>query len=239
MKKDNKEKITKNLEFTTKKIDTILNSSLVIAIFMIYDGIKYIINPSKGIISLTKGIGLSVFLASTIILITDIINKKKEVKDYAFIISIIIFSVIIYFFPKVFSNSIRIILAIFIILDALINIFNIKKLDKLSESLTNQENKIKDRFNKDGKTKDFNKGVVIRKVDRVLNPLDNLIEKANQNIRLYLILNNISIVLGVLLLFNNSITILVCGIALVYTGVVDLLIYIRSVRLSNKKKKSN
>jgi hypothetical protein len=43
------DKISKNIDYTSKKIDTIMHSRLIIAIFMIVDGIGYIIDHNRTI----------------------------------------------------------------------------------------------------------------------------------------------------------------------------------------------
>ena len=232
------DKISKNIDYTTKKIDTVMNSRLIIAIFMIVDGIGYIIDNNRTMESMSKGVGESVFLASLTILITNITTNKRDFKSIAFPINMMIFSGVIYLFPKNFSFNIRVLIAIIIIFNALINIFNIRKLDRLSASLSYTQKKLKKELEQDEKSKEFDKGVILRKISKLLDPVGNLIEKANTNVHLYIMLNNVSIILGVLLLLNDNITVVVCGIVLIYTGIFDLLMFLRSVRLARKDKEA-
>jgi dolichol kinase len=187
---------------------------------------------------MTKGIGQSVFLASLTILLTNIFTKKRDYKSIIVPISVMIFSGIIYLYPNIFSFNIRVLFAIIIIFNALINILTIRKLNKISASLTYTEKKLKKELEQDEKSKEYDKGVILRKITKLLDPLGELIEKANKKVHLYIMLNNISILLGILLFLNDTITIVVCGIALLNTGLFDLLMFLRSVRLSRKNKEA-
>ena len=102
-----------------------------------------------------------------------------------------------------------------------------KEIDKVT-------NKIKDKFNNDKSKIDFDKGSFLKSVNKLAEPINNVLEKMDDKPILYLILNVISIVLGILLLTKDNATIVLCGIILVYTGIFDAFMYLRSRRLSKK-----
>lgn len=238
MKKLSIDNISKNIDYTSKKIDNIMHKRLIVAVFMIVEGFDYIIHSNKTTISMSRGVGEAVFLAALFILITNIADKKRDLKSILFPIFMMLFSGFIYLNPKMFSYNIRILLALLIIFNALINIFNIRKLNKVSASLSYVDKKIKGKLEQDNNSKKYDKGVILRKASRFLDPLGNLIEKANKHYHLYMMLNNISIFLGILLLTKDNITVVVCGIIFIYTGIFDLLMFFRSFRLSRKSKET-
>ena len=232
------DKVVQNAEFTINKVDTVLNSRLVIAVIMIIDGIGYINNYDRTLVSMSKGIAEAVFIASALILITNLTTNKKDLKSILIPIIMMIISVIVRFNPNIISFNFRILFALIIIINALINIFNIRKLDRLSASLSFTKKKIKKDLQEDEKSKEYDFGVVLRKITYLLDPVGDLIEKTNKHVHIYILLNNISIILGILLLLNNNTTIVLCGIILIYTGLIDLFVFLRSVRLARKNKEA-
>ena len=238
-KKLNKENISKNINFTSKKIDIILHSKLILAVFMILDGVNFIMYPDKSMYGMAQTVASTAFLAAGAIIIAYIKTDKKDIKTLTLPIIMLVVSGVIFIFPKPFALNLRLIIALFIILNGLINIFNIQKLDKVSASLSFAEDKIKGKLDKGAEAESSNSKVTIGQASRLLDPISNVIEKANKKIYLYLILNIISIFLGILLFTSDNITIIVCGIILLYTGLFDLLMYLRSRRLEKKSKKVN
>ena len=83
--------------------------------------------------------------------------------------------------------------------------------------------------------KDVNEGIEEQK-DRFLNPLKNIIDKSSKFSILYIIINIISIILAAQLLMFSNFSIIVWGIILIYTGISDLLVSIRTMNISKKLK---
>ena len=238
-KKINKENISKNIDFTSKKIDIILHSKLILAAFMILDGISFIMYPDNSMNGMAQTVASCAFIAAGAIIISYIKAEKRDIKTLTLPILMLVISAIIFLFPKPFAMNLRLIIAIFIILNGLINIFKIKKLDNVSASLSFAENKIKGKLDKGAEAESDNSKVTIGQTARLLDPLSNFIEKANKKYYLYLILNIISIFLGILLFTSDNITIVVCGVILLYTGSFDLLMYIRSRILEKMNKEKS
>ena len=236
MDKTKIKKITENIEYVSQKIDTIMQNRLIIAIFMIVDGICLIIDPIDKMEFIAKVIAFSAILASSTVIITNIKSKARNIKSIVMASIMIIICAGIIIFPEILAINVKVLIAIFIIFNGLINIFNIMKLDKLSSYISNTENKIKNKFDKNEKDKGFNKGVVLEQTEKISNPLNNFIEKTNKNSILYFILNIISVILGIVLLTTDTTALILCGIILIYTGTFDLLIFVKSKKLSKKLK---
>lgn len=236
MKKNEFKKITAKVNDASKQVDSIMHNRLIIAILMIVDGINFIIKPMNSMSLMARIVAIYVFGASVALIITNIKSKNRDIKSIVIAIIMIIICVIIFIFPNSFAINLKLLSAIFIILNGLINIFNIKKLDKIALSLSYTENKIKDKFDKDKNDIDLKKGVILEQTEKVINPINNVIEIVNKESILYYVLNIISVILGVLLLTADNITFTICGVILIYTGAFDVLMFVKSKQLSKKLK---
>lgn len=229
-------KIKENIEYKSRKIESIMHNRLFLAIFMIIDGICFIINPEDKMEFTAIFVGLCVFLTASGVLITNIKSKYKDIKSITIAGIMIIFSVFAIIYPSLLAMNIRIILAIFIILNGLINISNTLRIDKISSHLSNTENKIKNDFAKYEKEMDLNKDSILQEVEKVTNPVNSFIDKVSSKSILYFILNGISIILGLFLFTAANLTLVVCGVILVYTGLSDLLMLAKSINLATRLK---
>ena len=236
MNKNGSKKIIEKIENIINQLGCMMSSRLFIALFMIIDGISFMINPKSTMRSMAQTVALCAFIASSGILITTIKTDKRNIKTIIMTILMMIICVFVFINPKFFAQNLRILLAIFIILNGLINIFNILKLDKISSNLTYTENQLKNKFTEGKKQKEFDKEVILTQTGRLVNPVINFIEQASGNTILYLMLNIISVILGIFVFIADDVSFLICGIILIYTGIFDLLIFIRAKNLSRKAK---
>lgn len=229
-------KITQNIDYISKKVDTIMNSRLIISIFMIVDGVCLIIDPINKMEFTAQFVAFCALWASFATLATNFKPEKRNLKSIIIATIIIIICIYLMIFPHILAINLRMLLAIFIIFNGLINIFNIIKLDKISSYILDTENDIKRKFEKNETHIFFNKDVIIEQTEKISNPFNNFIKKVNEKSILYFILNNISVILGIILFTTDKITFIVCGLILIYTGAFDLLMFIKSVKLSKRLK---
>lgn len=227
-------KITEKIDDASKKVDSIMHNRLIIAIFMIVDGINFVINPVNSMEFMARTVALLALFAAGAIVVTNM--KSKNIDKKSTIISSVTMIVCIYLliFPKILAINIRVLSAIFIISNGLINIFNVTKMDKISNFMINTENDIKSKLDNNEINKNFDKGILKEQTDKVLNPLTNVVEKANKKSWLYLVLNIIYVILGIFLFTTNNGTLIICGIILIYSGVCDFLMFTKSIKLSKK-----
>ena len=236
MVKSKLKNITDTVEIISKKVYSIMHNRLIIAVFMIVDGICFIIDPTNKMEFTSQMVALSALLASFAVLTTNISSKKRNLKYIILAIIIIIICIYLLIFPKILAINLRVLFAIFIILNGLINIFNIIKLDRLSNYISNTEDKLKNKFEEGETAKTFNNGAILEETEKFINPFEDFIEKSSKNSILYFILNIISVILGIVLFTNNNITLILCGLILIYTGISDLLMFIKSMKLSKRLK---
>lgn len=240
MKNKHFDDIIKKIENTTKKVDVIMRNRLIIAAFLIIDGINFILNPTRSISDMARFVALFVFIASATAIITNISAKKKDLKSIIISSISIVISILIFIFPRFMALYIRMILSLFIIVNGLINIFNVLKLDKASSYIRNIENKVKEIVHKGRIEENFEKGIKeqTKRVTRPLNELMDITEKVSYSY-LYLVINVISIILGVLLLIWSNITIVIWGVIFIFLGTSDFLMATKSMNISKKLKEKD
>ena len=231
-----------NLDSTIKKVvdisnkaNIIMRNRIIIAIFLIVDGITFILNPSASIIGMTRNIIKFVLLASFSSLITNISSKSKDMKSIILSLITIILGIIIFIFPNVISEYIQVLFALFVIYDGVINILNTLKLNKLSGYTQIVVKKFDNIVNIKNVNKDFDEGMEEQK-ERFINPLKNIVTKTNKYGILYIITNIASVILGVLLLMFSNISIIIWGEIFIYTGITDLMVAIRTMNILKKIK---
>ena len=240
----------KKVEGLSSKIDVIMRNRMIIAIFLIVDGITFILNPNGSLPGMAQNIILLMLLAALSVLITALSSKKKDRRTI--IISTIILAVggFFYFYPDLIAAYIQLLLSLFIIYDGLKNIANVLNLDIVSKCTDFVVEKFSRIFNKKAKKdgiKDsgeeqfkevddnINEGMEQQK-KKLIAPLKGFIDKTNKSSILYIIINIASIVLGIMVLVLPDVSMMIWGIIFLYTGLSNLLMSMRSMRLSKKLK---
>ena len=222
------------IEKVSKQIDSMMHNRLVLSILMISDGVWFIIDPKYQMDFTSRIIAFFAIVASVTIIITNIKSKKKDTKSLIIATIMTIASIYFLIFPRLLSLNLRILIAIFIISNGLINIFNVTKLNRISSQIVGTENAIKEKLDND--ETDDKEGILVEQTEKVVNPLRRFIDKTKGKSILYFILNIISIILGIILLTANRVTYVIIGLILIYTGLSDLLMYLKTRKVSRKVK---
>lgn len=234
-KKLNFDGTMKKVENISNKADVIMRNKLIIAIFLIVDGITFIMNPNNSLAEMARNIILLVLLASFSSLITNIAAKPKDLKSIIVSIVITVIVIILYIYPDLISAYIQLVFALIIIFDGVINIFNALNLNKLSGYTQGIAKKFNGMVNNKNVDKNFNEGIEEQK-EKLMNPLKNIVGKTNKSSILYIIANIASIILGILLIVFSDISMTLWGIIFIYTGFSDLLGAMRTMNISKKIK---
>ena len=235
LKKLNFDSAIKKVENITNKADVIMRNKLIIAIFLIVDGITFILNPNASLAGMARNIIIIVLLASFSILITNICSKPRDMKSIIISAVIVLIGIITFIYPDLISAYIQVLFALFIIYDGVMNILNTLHFNKLSgytQAIAEKFDKI---INRKNANKNFNEGIDEQK-EKFINPLKNIVNKTNKSSVLYIITNIASIILGMLLLLFSNISIVVWGIIFIYTGISDLLVAMKTMDISKKIK---
>lgn len=231
-------KITEKIEETSKKFDVIMRNRLTIAILLIVDGVNFIINPGGTIEFIARMIIFFVFIASCSVVITNFSSNKRDVKSLAISSSIIIVCIAGLIFPKVFATYLKIVLALFIAYDGIINISNTLKLNKLLEHTKEIGNTVRSMSKTKEISKELDEGIEEQK-EKFEKVLNGVINKTDKVPFLYLGANIISVILGVLLLIVPEISMSLWGIIFIYTGISNLLVAMRTMNISKKIKEKD
>ena len=235
VKKLNFDNTIKKAEGISNKVNVIMRNKLIIAIFLIVDGIIFIFNPNNSLAEMARKVILIVLLASFSTLIANIASETKDLKSIIISIVITLTVIILYIYPDLISAYIQLVFDIIIVFDGVINILNALNLNKLSEYTQKIAKKYDNIVNNKKTDKNFKDGMEEQK-ERLINPLKKIVGKTNKFSILYIIANIASVILGVVLIVCPNISMIVWGIIFIYTGTSDLLIAMRTMNISKKIK---
>lgn len=223
------------IEDMSNKINIIMRNRLIIAILLIVDGINFILNPNGSMRDMARGIAFVVLIGSFTLLITNLFSKNKSIKTIIISLFVIIVCAISIIYPNFIANYIKFILALIIIFNGILNVLNILKLDKLKVYTFYFEKQIKGLIHEANISQEFEDGVK-EQTDRIINSVNDVVKKSNKNSYFSLIVNIISIVLGVLLFILPNITVITFGVIFLYTGILDFAMVFKSRNIAKKIK---
>ncbi|MBQ3413437.1 DUF308 domain-containing protein [Candidatus Saccharibacteria bacterium] len=241
----------KKVEGISNKVDIIMRNRLIVAIFLIVDGITFMLNPDTTLAGMAKNIILLILLAAASVLITNLAVKAKDVKTIVISIAIIVIGIVFYIYPDFIAAYIQLLLSLFIIYGGVMNIINTLhlsgKLSKYTQAITRKYNKIVSSHKKESKEKieqkeklkeidtSINNGLEEQK-EKMTAPLKKLTDKTSKHAGLYIITNAASIILGIVLLAFPDVSMMVWGIIFLYVGLSNLIVAIKAMNLSKKIK---
>ena len=239
----------KKVENISNKVDIIMRNRLIIAFFLIVDGITFILNPDTTLNGMAQNIILILILAATSVLIANLATKVKDKRTITITIIIIILAVFFYFNPDFIAAYIQLLLALFIIYDGLVNLANALHLDWMSrftsaiatryDKITSRKPKSKEKQAKREKFKEIDDNLnnsLEEQGAKMMNPLKNLANKSKKSSFLFIITNSATVILGIVLLVYPSASMMIWGLIFLYTGFSNLLNGMRSMNLSRMLK---
>ncbi len=225
----------KKVEDMSNKINILMSNRLIIAILLIVDGINFILNPNGSMRDLARGVAFVVLLGSFSLLITNLFSKNKNIKTLVISLLVVILSIISIIFPTAIASYIKFILALIIIFNGILNVLNILKLDKLKLYTFYFEKQLKGFIHDANISQEFEEGVK-EQTDRIVSSVNGVIKKSNKNSYFSLIVNIVSIILGILLFVLPNVTIITFGLIFIYTGILDFAFVFKSKNIAKKIK---
>lgn len=248
-KKQNIDQVIKKAESISNTVDIIMRNRLIIAFFLIVDGVTFILNPNATMPEMAKNIIILIILAAFSVFIANLAAKTKDVKTIVISAIIIAVGIVAYIFPDFIAAYMQLLLALFIIYTGLQNIarvLNLSWLSKFIYAIKKKYNKIFNRKTVDEKKKvqrekfkevdnNINQGLE-QQGEKLLTPLKNIVNKSSKFSILYVITNFATVVLGIILLIFPDISIGIWGIIFLYTGFSNLFIAIKAMDLVKKIK---
>ena len=248
-KKINFDRAIKKIENISSKVDIIMRNKLIIALFLIMDGITFVLNPDTTLPGMARNIIFLIFLASFSVFITNFSAKEKDKKTILISLAIIVASIVFYIYPDLIAAYMQLLLSLFIIYDGLSNIsnsLNLNKISKITQAIIRRYNNFVNRKTIDKKKKEqkekfrdvdnnINEGLEQQK-EKLITPLRNVVSRASRFSALYIIVNTISIIFGLVLLVFPDASMMVWGIIFLYTGSSNLIVAIKTMDLLTKIK---
>ncbi|MBR3324550.1 MAG: DUF308 domain-containing protein [Clostridia bacterium] len=226
-------KIQEKIQETSSKIDIIMRNRLIIAGLLIIDGINFLIFKDESLIGMSLTIAFLVSFASITSLIANFKSKKIDIKSA--IVSFMALGLCIFtaYFPEVTATYLKFILSVFIITNGVINTLNILRFNKISSQIINTKNNMESKIKEKRKNSDIEKEVRTQ-TDKITNIMNDIVDRTSKIPYLYLIINVISIILGIWLFVNPDITVTIWGLIFVYTGLSNFVLAAKSMNLSAK-----
>ena len=240
----------KKVEGISNKVDLIMRNRIIIAFFLIVDGITFLLNPDTTLSGMAQNIILIVLFASLSVLIANLAAKVKDTRTIIITIVIILLAAFFYFNPDFIAGYIQLLLALFIIYDGASNIISTlhwnDKLSKYTSAITTKYHKLTNR-------KQTTKPSKIQKekfkeIDDQLNtelegqrnklitPLQKIVNKSSKSSVLYIITNSISVIFGIILLIFPDVSMMIWGLIFLYTGSTNFIASARTMGLAKKIK---
>ena len=246
-KKIDFDETAKKIEGVANTVDIIMKNRLIIAVFLIVDGITFLQNPDTTLNGMAQNIILLALLATFTVFITSVASKVKDVKTIVISALILVVGGIFYFFPDLIAAYIQVALALFIIYDGVKNIANTLHLSKLSgytQKLADKYEKITHRKAKDAakqaereKFKEVDDSLdngLDEQAKKLMSPLQNIVNKTSKFSWLYIAANVMTVVLGVVLLVYPGASMMVWGLIFLYTGITNFVASVKSMGLAKK-----
>ena len=228
--------ISKKLHETASKIDVIMRNRLIVAIFLIVDGLNFLIFKDDSLVGMALSIAFFVLLTSITVVITNFTTKIKDIRSIIIALIAIALCIFTFFYPKIVAEYLKLLLSIFIITNGVINTLNILRFNKLSAQILSKRNNVENKINEKSQSKEYRKEVRTQ-IDKIVDIINKVVNSTSKIPYLYLIINIISIILGFWLFINPNITIIVWGIIFIYTGLTNFVVSARSMNLRKKLQK--
>lgn len=246
-KKIDFDETAKKIEGVANTVDIIMKNRLIIAVFLIVDGITFLQNPDTTLNGMAQNIILLALLATFTVFITSVASKVKDVRTIVISALILVVGGVFYFFPDLIAAYIQVALALFIIYDGVKNIANTLHLSKLSgytQKIADKYEKIAHRKAKDAakqaereKFKEVDDSLdngLNEQAKKLMSPLENIVNKTSKFSWLYIAANVTTVVLGLVLLIYPSASMMVWGLIFLYTGITNFVASVKSMGLAKK-----
>lgn len=246
-KKNSLDDTAKKVEDISGKVDIIMRNRLIIAIFLVIDGITFITNPDNTMGEMAKSIIMILLFATLTVLITNLVSKTKDTKTIVVSLAVLAVGTFFYFYPDLISAYIQLLLSLFIIYDGVTNIakaLNLTWLSKFTRAVAKKFNSIGNGKKKGKKAtdekfkevdKNLNEGLEQQKA-KLINPLKSIVGKTKKSSVLFIVINAVSIAFGVTLLIFPGVSMTIWGIIFLYMGLSSLMVAAKTMNLVKKIK---
>ena len=239
----------KKVEKAANTVNIIMRNRLIIAIFLIVDGITFLQNPETTLPGMAKNIILLALLATFSVFITNLAAKVKDIKTIVISAIILVVGGVLYFYPDFVAAYIQLALALLVIFDGVKNIaseLHLGRLTNYTKTIAGKYNQLASRKTKNKKEQaqrekfkevdDSLDNELEGQKNKLLGPLQTIVGKTSKSLVLYVITTAVTIALGIVLLVSPDVSMAVWGLIFLYTGAVNLVASLRSMNIIKKLK---
>ena len=221
-----------NLEKIVHVIEQVMKNRLIIAIMLIVDGIVFLMNPEQPVENMGRTLAVSMAFAAAVMIFARIVAKERFVR---FIPALILLALggLMYFFPDMLSAYFRLILALVIIMNGIVNLLSVLGVNYSQGFFGILDGKVRNAASKIKSPKEMEEGFDEQAV-KYLNPLQRIVSASKGNKTVFFITSLLSILLGLLVLIKPDVSISVFGVIFLYIGVCDFLLAFRTQGVSAK-----
>lgn len=225
-------KITIDIEKTALMVERISRNRLILAIALVVDGVLFLLNPGQTVEGMGRAIAITMMLAAGTLIITKISVKEPFVR---FLPALILLAAggLLWFFPEKLSASFRFLLALLIIINGIVNLMSILGLSHTQDILATLDEKARKAFSRIKNSEDLENGLQ-EQTRRYMRPLHQVVSESEGHKAGSVVINLLSVILGVLLLVKADISITIFGIIFIYVGISDFLLAFKTRKISEK-----
>ena len=226
------EKKTVDIEKITHRVEQVVQNRLIIAILLIVDGVVFLMNPGKTVEEMGRAIAISMALAAAAMVITRIAAKERFVRFLPVLI-LLAAAGLMYFFPAFLSGCFRIILALLIIINGIVNLFNILGVNYSQGVFGTVEGTVRTAASKVKRSKELEEGIQ-EQTKKYLRPIHQIVSETKGHKTVFIVTNILSVILGVLMLAKPDLSISIFGAIFIYVGFSDFLLAFRAKKIAEK-----
>ena len=221
-----------DLEKTVRIIERISQNRLILAIFLVVDGIIFLMNPEQPVENMGRTVATCMVFAAGAMIFSKIVAKEPFAR---FLPALLLLAAggLLYFFPDVLSAYFRLILALMIVINGAVNLSGILGLSRVKDSIVAFKDKIGKAFARVKTSKELEDGMD-EQANRYIRPLHQIVSESEGNNTFFFATNLLSVILGLLLLFWPNMSITIFGIVFIYVGINDFLMAFRTRKVSEK-----
>ena len=225
-------KITLDIEKTALMVERIARNRMILAIALTVDGIMFLMNPGKTVEGMGRAIAITMLLVAGAMIITKITVKEPFVR-FVPVLILLAAGGLMYFFPEGLSAYFRLLLALLIIVNGIVNLLSFLGLSSAQGILVTVEDKAQKTFSRLKSPKDLGNGLQ-EQTNRYIRPLHQIVSESEGHKAVSVVTNLLSVLLGVLLLVKADLSITIFGVIFIYVGISDFLLAFRTRKISEK-----
>ena len=225
-------KITVDLEKTVHMVEQVSRNRLILAIFLVVDGVIFLMNPERPVEDMERAVALCMILTAGAMIIAKI-TARERFSSFLPALLLLAAGGLMHFFPDALSAYFRLMLALLIVINGSLNLLSILGLNRAKETLAAMESKGKNALSRLKKSKDLENGFQ-EQTKKYLRPLHQVVSETEGHKVVSFVTNLLSVILGVLLLVQANISITVFGLIFIYVGISDFLLAFGTRKIAQK-----